>query len=285
MNVLVVLLWLTFLFTGSYGQFQNQHSQQVPVCASIPVGVPVNGPETFQGPKGEHGTAGKRGPKGERGSPGHPWGHGGCPTITYHFPRDDQIADYVWYRSYVPRMIEATACAWLETSDFHDDIASWVSYAIPGQNNEFLLSIRTKTTADIYIGGQSHKLLLPDLSSMNKFHACVWFSNKTRQTGIYINSERVSTLPLKGFVSQGGGSMIFGQDQDDVNAGSLAENQAYNGNITNLMIWPRVLSQNEINNLAYNCQCPVDYVIALTLDRVELFGEAHYSIPDTCPTL
>ncbi|XP_076806533.1 neuronal pentraxin-2-like isoform X1 [Clavelina lepadiformis] len=81
------------------------------------------------------------------------------------------------------------------------------------------------------------------------------------------------------------GYMIFGQVQDDVNARNLEENQAYNGNITNLMIWPRVLSQNEIINLAYNCECPVDYVIALTRNRVELFGEAYYSIPDTCPTL
>ena len=60
-----------------------------------------------------------------------------------------------------------------------------------------------------------------------QFHHCVWFSNRSQETGMYINSERVSTLILKGFVSQGGRNMIFGQVQDDVNAGNLEENQAY----------------------------------------------------------
>ena len=58
----------------------------------------------------------------------------------------------------------------------------------------------------------------------------------------------------------------------------------FSGNITNLMIWPRVLSDQEINNIATKCECPQDYSVAMTMDRSELHGEAYYSVPDKCPT-
>ena len=59
----------------------------------------------------------------------------------------------------------------------------------------------------------------------------------------------------------------------------------FSGNITNFMIWPRVLTDQEISNIARNCECPVDYAVAMTLDRVELHGETQYSLTDQCPIL
>ena len=51
------------------------------------------------------------------------------------------------------------------------------------------------------------------------------------------------------------------------------------------MVWPRVLSDQEINNIATKCECPQDYSVAMTMDRSELHGEAYYSVPDECPTV
>ena len=51
------------------------------------------------------------------------------------------------------------------------------------------------------------------------------------------------------------------------------------------MIWPRILTDQEILSIAGKCECPPDYAVAMTLDKVEMAGEASYSLPDQCPTL
>ena len=58
----------------------------------------------------------------------------------------------------------------------------------------------------------------------------------------------------------------------------------FSGNITNLMVWPRILSDQEIKNIATKCECPQGYSVAMTMDKSELYGEAYYSVPDECPT-
>ena len=59
----------------------------------------------------------------------------------------------------------------------------------------------------------------------------------------------------------------------------------FSGNITNLMIWPRVLTDQEISNIANECLCPQDYSVAMTMDKSEMYGEAYYSVPEECPVL
>ena len=56
----------------------------------------------------------------------------------------------------------------------------------------------------------------------------------------------------------------------------------FSGNITNFMIWPRVLTDQEISNIARKCECPPDYSVAMTLDKVEMMGEATYTYLDGC---
>ena len=57
----------------------------------------------------------------------------------------------------------------------------------------------------------------------------------------------------------------------------------FSGKIANLMIWPRVLSDQEIKDIVTKCECPQDYSVAMTMDRSELHGEAYYSVSDECP--
>ena len=59
----------------------------------------------------------------------------------------------------------------------------------------------------------------------------------------------------------------------------------FSGNITNFIIWPTVLTNQKILNVARKCECPPDYAVAMTLDKSEMFGEAWYTFPDECPTL
>jgi len=39
-----------------------------------------------------------------------------------------------------------------------------------------------------------------------------------------------------------------------------------------------VLSDDEIERIAGNCECSINYFVAMTVDRVELFGSAEYQI-------
>ena len=54
------------------------------------------------------------------------------------------------------------------------------------------------------------------------------------------------------------------------------------GSISNLMIWPRVLSSSEIHNIAHNCICPRDYSVTLTPDKVEMVGNVDYVFAGKC---
>jgi len=51
------------------------------------------------------------------------------------------------------------------------------------------------------------------------------------------------------------------------------------------MVWPRVLSDDEIERVARQCICPVDYSVAMTMDRVELNGNAEYRYDTECKIL
>ena len=59
----------------------------------------------------------------------------------------------------------------------------------------------------------------------------------------------------------------------------------FSGNITNLMIWPRILTDQEISNIAKECLCPQDYSVSMTMDKSEMYGEVYYSVPEECPVL
>ena len=51
------------------------------------------------------------------------------------------------------------------------------------------------------------------------------------------------------------------------------------------MIWPRMLLPYEVKDIVFDCGCPIDYVVYLAVDRVELYGEAWYDYPFKCPRI
>ena len=59
-------------------------------------------------------------------------------------------------------------------------------------------------------------------------HICVWFSIFQREMGVFVNGSRLgdNISYLEGQLT-GGGDLILGQDQDDLNAGRLQSTQAF----------------------------------------------------------
>ena len=79
----------------------------------------------------------------------------GCPGVTFHLSRYNQVTDYVRYRACFPSMKEGTACMWLETAEFNSGEPSPLSYAVNGQNNEWLMLFLNTRTVRIIVRGSS----------------------------------------------------------------------------------------------------------------------------------
>ena len=95
--------------------------------------------------------------------------HSGCPLITLHLPRDNQVSDYIRYRNYVPRMSSATVCAWIETTDFDDDVNTIASYATSyHMNNAYLLGIDSEIRVRNHIMGPMFVTAVPPLNLRGK---------------------------------------------------------------------------------------------------------------------
>uniref|UniRef100_F6Z4Q2 Neuronal pentraxin-2 n=2 Tax=Ciona intestinalis TaxID=7719 RepID=F6Z4Q2_CIOIN len=199
----------------------------------------------------------------------------GCPSVIFNFSRLNQITDYVRYRHYVPQLNSATICMWVHTSDFTD--SSLFSYATrSGHANEILIILRNSRRISFFLENKRVKDFTFS-SMMNQWaHLCVWFSTRTSQLGVYINGNNLGSFPYTGGYVRGGGSLILGQDQDQFDAGDLQASQAFSGQISSPIIWPRVLTASEISDVTHRCICPRDYAITMTLDKVELHGTAGY---------
>ena len=99
----------------------------------------------------------------------------GCPLITFHLPYDNQVSDYIRYRNYVPRMPSATVCAWIETTDFDDDVNTIASYATSYRmNNAYLLGILTNTRVRNHIMGPVFETNVPQLNFTDKVNDMIF---------------------------------------------------------------------------------------------------------------
>ncbi|CAK8675669.1 unnamed protein product [Clavelina lepadiformis] len=205
----------------------------------------------------------------------------GCSVNQFYFPNAKQTSNFVRYRSYFPQMFKAgTACLWVNpqtTSGF----IPLASYAIGSQNNEWIIGIDNGKVS-LYIHGPH--TLFPVTVSINIWtHLCVWFDTSSHQVGVFKNGEDVDRATYNGEYVRGGGALVLGQEQDSV-GGSFDSNQSFGGYIRSFMVWPRKLSSYEMNNIAQNCNCPVDTSVEMNMDRAEIYGAVSYEV-STCRTV
>ena len=64
-------------------------------------------------------------------------------------------------------MTEATACAWLETSEYNHH-ATWISYTTSNRDNEFFIAFINPTTVRLAIAGKGYDFTVPQLTSETK---------------------------------------------------------------------------------------------------------------------
>ena len=84
-------------------------------------------------------------------------------------------------------------------------------------------------------------------------HVCLTWENNRGDLKGYIDGVMKSEgRKNPGRVIPGTGAVVLGQDQDEVKGGFQLE-QSYQGNLTNVNLWDRVLTEEEVADLSRSC--------------------------------
>lgn len=207
-----------------------------------------------------------------------------CPITSYTF-RKKLTEGYINVTTpAVPELNLGTVCSWIDLKDGRMN-GTWFSYATPKQPDS--LSVFGGTTdnyptIDIQINGLGYypKFYLPGRENI---HLCLAFSVPEGFLKWYVNGIYFMRTPIN--VRQpikAGGVLIVGQEQDRFNGG-FDSAQAYEGDISNFIMWTRPLSGCEIFDIARRCICPRDYFITLHHKNVYLGGAVSGKVLNECP--
>ncbi|XP_048585272.1 uncharacterized protein LOC5507485 isoform X2 [Nematostella vectensis] len=153
----------------------------------------------------------------------------------------------------MPDLTALTLCVTLKTS-FNVDVVPF-SYAWAGESNGIYIII-WDTGISFFIDGyrtDSGHALIRDLWN-NKWHTvCLAWQSSCKMWG-YIDGVEVtnSSTFVEGSTVRGTGVAVLGQDQDSY-GGGFQQSQAFLGLLKNVNLWDRVLTVNEIIQIAQGC--------------------------------
>ena len=85
-------------------------------------------------------------------------------------------------------------------------------------------------------------------------HICGSWDNTNGSLALYKDGEirRVAGVHKKDYKIPGGGVVVFGQDQD-FDGGGFQDHQSFVGELTNVNVWSRALSSQEISRMNRSC--------------------------------
>ncbi|KAM9313773.1 neuronal pentraxin-1-like [Pholidichthys leucotaenia] len=174
----------------------------------------------------------------------------------------------------LPEMFSFTVCLWIK-SNASPGVGTPFSYAVPGQANELVLIEWGNNPMEFLINDKVAKL--PFLINDGKWHhLCITWTTRDGlweafQDGVKRGSGE-NLAPYHPIKPEG--VLVLGQEQDTLGGGFDAT-QAYVGELANLNIWNRKLSNTEIYNLATcNSKALVGNVFSWTESNIEVFGGA-----------
>ncbi|NXK51899.1 AGRD2 protein, partial [Chauna torquata] len=172
---------------------------------------------------------------------------------------DKTDTKYVKVLSDFPELPAVTACAHLQWDTRTQEIATIFSYAVPAFINEFQLRGFVDEEGFVrfaLIVHGHHSPYLPVFRADGQWHHfCVTWQQENGTWAIYADGKRrasASGLCAVGLSAPqaiyGQGTFIIGQDQDSL-GGTFRAKESFSGNITDLHIWQRVLSMEQIEKV------------------------------------
>ncbi len=127
-----------------------------------------------------------------------------------------------------------------------------VSYAVPGQDNEVLFRVSSAAGAIMLTldqtGGNVTTAAIPQLLD-GKQHAIAFsWDNTAGDVRIYVDGQLVHTATGIKVVTtlDGGGTLVFGQEQDSINGG-YNTSQRLSGTLYDIRVWDRAISDEQIS--------------------------------------
>ncbi|KAK2830816.1 hypothetical protein Q5P01_018747 [Channa striata] len=152
-------------------------------------------------------------------------------------------------RSVVTEVFALTVCLWLKAGA-GPGLGTPFSYAVPGQANELVLIEWGNNPMELLISDKA--VTLPITLTDGKWHhVCVTWTTRDGVWEAYQDGAKKGTgqnlsawHPIKP-----GGTFILGQEQDTL-GGRFDVTQSFMGELSDLQIWSRVLTPNEIHSQA-----------------------------------
>ncbi|XP_063750705.1 sushi, von Willebrand factor type A, EGF and pentraxin domain-containing protein 1 isoform X1 [Eleginops maclovinus] len=161
------------------------------------------------------------------------------------------IHGYVMMDGGMPALTEITCTFWMRSSDT-TNYGTPVSYAVEGSDNAFLLIDYNGWV--LYVNGKERITDCPAVNTGQWYHIGVSWRSWDGDWRIYINgkpSDGGKGLSV-GTTIPGGGALVLGQDQDQRGEG-FNPVESFVGSLSQLNIWDRVLTPQQIKVLSSNC--------------------------------
>uniref|UniRef100_A0A8C2X8M0 Sushi, von Willebrand factor type A, EGF and pentraxin domain-containing protein 1 n=1 Tax=Cyclopterus lumpus TaxID=8103 RepID=A0A8C2X8M0_CYCLU len=161
------------------------------------------------------------------------------------------IHGYVMMDGMMPALTEITCTFWMRSSDT-TNYGTPVSYAVEGSDNAFLLIDYNGWV--LYVNGKERITDCPAVNTGQWYHIGVSWRSWDGDWRIYINgkpSDGGKGLSV-GTTIPGGGALVLGQDQDQRGEG-FNPVESFVGSMSQLNIWDRVLTPQQIKVLASSC--------------------------------
>ncbi|XP_019713979.1 sushi, von Willebrand factor type A, EGF and pentraxin domain-containing protein 1 isoform X2 [Hippocampus comes] len=161
------------------------------------------------------------------------------------------IHGYVLMDGMMPALTEITCTFWMKSSDT-TNYGTPISYAVEGSDNAFLLIDYNGWV--LYVNGKERITDCPAVNTGSWYHIGVSWRSWDGDWRIYINgkpSDGGKGLSVGNSIP-GGGALVLGQDQDQRGEG-FNPVESFVGSISQLNIWDRVLTPQQIKVLASSC--------------------------------
>jgi len=210
--------------------------------------------------------------------------------ITFTISETSANTSGVEYLPELPDLYDYTVCLWV--TPFHLGRVSNINVSklslptlVSIERKRFLMSLDSINHFWLNIGIKSKRYKNYKLPPNKSTHICLSTSTKHNKLELFYNGLSYNVdedyfgppIPRGSFLS-------LGNRQLTTLTGDCCYTDVFRGNITNFVIFPRLLTNEEVYNIAHNCIYPVDVIVRPQLPDVSLHGGATATILDVCPT-
>ena len=166
----------------------------------------------------------------------------------------DGVDDYVICNPFDMPQSEFTIALWVNTAETSYD-GFFLSYAVEGEDNEILIG----TDPNLHIEIDHPNILYTDIEVRDGYwhHVAITWRSSDGDIRVYIDGvEEASDTLSEGVEVLQGGSLVLGNEQDDV-GGGFESNQGLVGFMDDLMITSTYSSSSEVSDLYGEYHAPI----------------------------